>query len=340
MDNLDFSSINPLLSTPKRILLTSHTNPDGDAIGACLAMMHFLMESGHEVHVVVPNHFPDFLSWMTGHNEILIYKDEKEKCDLLFANADLIFSLDYNSPSRVGDAENAFNNANGIKILIDHHIQPALQYYNQVYSTVETSSTSELVFDFIRQNGKVRLSMAMAECIYTGIMTDTGSFSYSCNYEKTFRTVAELYKTGIDGVKINRLVYNTFSEKRLRLLGYALSEKLKVLYPYSTAYIALTKPELERFDFKVGDTEGLVNYALAIKGMKFAALFVEKDNKVRISLRSVGNFSVNHFARDHFEGGGHKNAAGGDSYISLEQTLEKFEDLLAKYQNELQNKDN
>jgi phosphoesterase RecJ-like protein len=337
LDNLDFSSITPLLSIPKRVLLTSHTNPDGDAIGACLAMFHFLHICGHDVKVMVPNHFPGFLSWMKGQDEILIYKDEKEKCDLLFVNAELIFSLDYNSPTRLGDAEEAFNRATGIKILIDHHIQPAMQYYDQVYSTIETSSTSELIFDFIIQNKKDTLNRTIAECIYAGIMTDTGSFSYSCNHEKTFRIVAELYKTGIDGVMINRLVYSTFSEKRLRLLGYALSEKLKVIYQYSTAYISLTKEELARFDFRVGDTEGLVNYALAIKGMKFAALFVEKDNKVRISLRSAGDFSVNNFARNHFEGGGHKNAAGGDSYISLEKTLEKFEDLLSGYQDELRN---
>ena len=168
-------------------------------------------------------------------------------------------------------------------------------------------------------------------------MTDTGSFSYACNYEKTFRIVAELYKLGIDGVAINRLVYSTNTENRLRLLGYALSEKLKVIQNYSSAYISLTKEELKKFKFKEGDTEGLVNYALSIKGIKFAVLFTEKDNKIRLSLRSVGGFSVNKIARDHYEGGGHKNAAGGDSFLSMEKTLEKFERLLSEYSKELAN---
>lgn len=319
--------------------MTSHTNPDGDAIGASLALYHFFKALGHPVDVLVPNQFPDFLKWMEGQDQILIYKTNKEKCDRAFENADFIFSIDYNAPSRLGDAEQVFLKSQGKKILIDHHAEPASKFYDYVFSTINTSSTSELIYFFITQYDPSLLTRTMAECIYAGIMTDTGSFSYACNSETTFRVTAELYKTGIDGVTINRLVYCTYSEQRLRLLGYALSEKLRVLHPFSTAYMFLSKEELKRFDFKVGDTEGLVNYALSIKGMKFAAIFVEKEDKVRISLRSVGNFSVNDFARRHFEGGGHLNAAGGDSYLSLEETIGKFESLLEDYRFALANKD-
>jgi phosphoesterase RecJ-like protein len=336
LNKIDFSGIHQLLTTPKRILLTSHINPDGDAIGSCLALYHFLKDRGHLVNVMVPNHFPEFLAWMEGQDQILIYRNEKEKCDRHFEEAEILFSIDYNDPSRLEEAEKAFNRSTGVKIMIDHHSEPASEFYHHVYSTIETSSTSELVFFLIDNNGSNPISKSIAECLYAGIMTDTGSFSYSCNSEITFRVVSELYKAGIDGVKINKLVYSTFSEQRLRLLGFALSEKLKVIYEYSTAYISLTKEELRRFDFKIGDTEGLVNYALSIKGMKFAALFVEKKDKIRISFRSVGEFSVNDFARKHFIGGGHKNAAGGDSFITLDKTIEKFESLLDSYCKELQ----
>jgi phosphoesterase RecJ-like protein len=335
LDSLNFSSIKELFSTPRMILLSSHTNPDGDAIGASLAMFLFLKSLGHDVRVVVPNPFPDFLAWMDGSNEIMIYEIDKAACDKKFESADILFSLDYNHPNRLGEAENVFNQAKGVKIMIDHHMQPKRNAYEHVFSTTLTSSTSELIYDFIHQLHPKGLTKQVAECIYAGIITDTGSFSYACNYEKTFRIVAELYKTGMDGVKINRQVYNTFSESRLRLLGFALSEKLKVIPEYATAYISLTREELDRYHYQVGDTEDVVNYALSIKGIRFAAMFMERDKKIRVSLRSVGDFSVNLIARDHFEGGGHKNAAGGDSYISMEQTLAKFEQLLPFYQKEL-----
>lgn len=335
---LNFSSLKNLLSVPKNIVLTSHTNPDGDAVGASLAMFLFLSDQGFNVSVILPNAFPDYLAWMEGSNKVILYDKEKPKCDQLMAEADILFSLDYNHPNRIGDAEQAFVHSKAKKVLIDHHIQPRLEAYHLAFSTVETSSTSELVFDCIMQLQPSGLSKAVAECIYAGIMTDTGSFSYACNSEKTFRIVADLYKAGINGVKINRMVYNTFSESRLRLLGYALSEKLKVLPQFATAYISLTLDELNRFNYQVGDTEDVVNYALSIKGVRFAAMFIERDKKIRVSLRSVGDFKVNTIAREHFEGGGHKNAAGGDSYISMQKTLEKFEQLLPLYQNELTEK--
>lgn len=335
MNTLNISEIKELLSHKKEILLTSHSNPDGDALGSGLAMCHFLKQLGHEVNFMVPNSFPDFLSWMPGQEDILIFDKEKTKCLDLIASADILFSLDYNTPSRLGEAGDAFKQAKGTKILIDHHIDPDLKEYDHALSTVDTTSTSELVYDFIVSIDPSKFNNDIAECLYTGIMTDTGSFSYACNYEKTFRVVAELYKLGLDGVKINRLVYNTYSENRLRLLGYALSEKLVVLQEYATAYISLTKEDLDKYNYIPGDTEGLVNYALSIKGIKLAALFTEKIDKIRISFRSVGEFSVNNLARKHYIGGGHKNAAGGDSFMPMKETLTAFERLLSVYKNEL-----
>lgn len=335
MNKLDISEIKELLSTKKKILITSHSNPDGDALGSGLAMMHFLNQFDHEVKFMVPNSFPDFLHWMPGREKILIFEKEKQSTINLMESVDILFSLDYNTPSRLGEAGEIFKKANGTKILIDHHIDPDVNEYDFVLSTVDTTSTSELVYDFISAIDPTKLNIEIAECLYTGIMTDTGSFSYACNYEKTFRIVAELHKLGLDGVKINRLVYNTYSENRLRLLGFALSEKLVVHPEFATAYISLTKEELDKYDYKAGDTEGLVNYALSIKGIKLAALFTEKTKKIRISFRSVGKFSVNELARKHYQGGGHKNAAGGDSFLSMEETLRTFERLLSEYKNEL-----
>ena len=331
MNSFDFSRLKDLLTTKKKILLTSHTNPDGDALGSSLAMYHFLKLSGHEVNIMVPTPYPDFLAWMPGQEEIIIYEENKMLCDQLFESSDIIFSLDYNAPSRLGIAAESCKNAKGIKVLIDHHIQPETEAYEYVFSYINTSSTSEIVYEFMQQLNSELINKPIAECIYTGILTDTGSFSYACNYERTFRIVADLYKLGINGVEINRLVYATFSENRLRLLGYAISEKLKVISKYSTAYISLSAEELNRFNHQAGDTEGLVNYALSIKGIKFAALFTERKDKIRISFRSVGEYSVNSFANKHFEGGGHKNAAGGDSFLTLDKTLEKFERLLPEY---------
>ncbi len=328
MAPIDYSVVKDLLSTKRKILLTSHINPDGDALGSCLAMHHFLIRMGHETTIVLPNDFPDFLEWMPDADKIIIGDKDKKSCEKLFDQTDLIFSLDYNAPSRLGLTTGAFKASSAKKIMIDHHTGPHTSEYDYVFSTLNVSSTSEMVFDFITQIRPDLMNREIAECIYTGIMTDTGSFSYSCNYEKTFRIVAELYKAGIDGVAINRLVYNTYSESRLRLLGYALSEKLVVLTKFSTAYISLTMDELNRFQFKVGDTEGLVNYALSIKGIRFAVLFTEREDKIRLSLRSTGNFSVNDFARKHFQGGGHMNAAGADSFDSMDKTIEKFVRLL------------
>ncbi len=323
--------LNDYLKPGVKIVVTSHFNPDGDAIGSALGLYMYLRKIGLDAAVIVPNDYPDFLKWLPGNDKVHIYEHNNQEVSSLILNADLLFSLDYNNPSRVGGLEIVLRKSKARKVLIDHHLQPDFDFFDKVISTINTSSTAELVYNFIKKYFDEDINREIAECLYAGILTDTGSFSYSCSNEHTFRVVADLFRHGIDGEKIHRQIYSTNSETRLRLLGYCLSEKLVVISEYVTAYITLTKQDLQDFEYKTGDTEGIVNYALSIKGIRFAAMFIERDNKIRISFRSTGDFSVNEFAREHFEGGGHKNAAGGDSYDDLDKTVRKFMDLLPKY---------
>lgn len=335
MQKSELTGIISLLETPRKILITTHTNPDGDAIGSSLAMYGYLQKKGHEVSVMIPDPDPAFLHWMPFHSSILVFRDQQKLCLAAIEKAEVIFCLDYNGLGRLSNAEEPVRNARAIKILIDHHRDPAHDF-NHMLSMIETSSTSELVYDFIAGCGDAGLiDQDIAACIYAGIITDTGSFSYSCNYEKTYQITADLYHKGIDGEHIHRLVYDTYSEGRLRLLGYAISEKLVVLHEFHTAYIYLSKEDLDRFDYQVGDTEDIVNYGLSVAGINLAALFSEKDGVVRVSLRSKGNFSVNDIARKYFNGGGHVNAAGANSYVSLEETVRIFVEMLPDYKEKL-----
>jgi len=331
----ELTGIISFLETPRKILITTHTNPDGDAIGSSLAMYGYLQKKGHDVSVMIPDPDPAFLHWMPFHSSILVFRDQQKLCLAAIGKAELIFCMDYNGLGRVSKAEQPLRNARAIKILIDHHRDPAPDF-NHMLSMIETSSTSELVYDFIAGCGDAGLiDQDIAACIYAGIITDTGSFSYSCNYEKTYLITADLYHKGIDGEHIHRLVYDTYSEGRLRLLGYAISEKLVVLHEFHTAYIYLSKEDLDRFDYQVGDTEDIVNYGLSVAGINLAALFSEKDGVVRVSLRSKGNFSVNDIARKYFNGGGHVNAAGANSYVSLKETVRIFVEMLPDYKEKL-----
>jgi bifunctional oligoribonuclease and PAP phosphatase NrnA len=331
----ELTGIISLLETPRKILITTHTNPDGDAIGSSLAMYGYLKKKGHDVSVMIPDPDPAFLHWMPFHSCILVFRDQQELCIAAIEKAKIIFCLDYNGLGRVSKAEETLRNSQAIKILIDHHRDPAPDF-NHMISVIETSSTSELVYDFIAGFGDTGLiDKDIASCIYAGIITDTGSFSYSCNYEKTYLITADLYRKGIDGEHIHRLVYDTYSEGRLRLLGYSISEKLVVLHEFHTAYIYLSKEDLDRFDYQVGDTEDIVNYGLSVAGINLAALFSERDGVVRVSLRSKGNFSVNDIAHKYFDGGGHINAAGANSYLSLEETVRIFVEMLPDYKEKL-----
>ena len=319
------------------IVIVTHTNPDGDAIGSSLGLYHFLLtfKPHTNIKVVVPNEFPSFLKWMPGIDDILIFESNKEAGLKVIADADLCFCLDFNSLKRTDKLSPHLETSNAFKVLVDHHPQPE-NNFDLMLSNIEVSSTSELIYNIINAlSGDGAHSKEIASCLYVGIMTDTGSFSYSCRRPETFLVAAELIRQGIDSELIHRNIYDTYSENRMRLLGYCLSERLTVLKELHTAYIYLTADDLKHFDHQNGDTEGVVNYALSIEGIVLAVLFTEKDDKIRISMRSKGEFSVNDLARKYFQGGGHKNASGGDSYISMKDTLILFETILKDYKNEL-----
>lgn len=334
MINKQLEELKKYISESNHIVIAVHNNPDGDAIGSSLALYNYLINFKENITVISPNSFPENMLWMKGADKILIYNKNVNIANTIIASADLIFCLDFNALHRVEKMENVMKVSHAKKVLIDHHLQPEIQNFDLCFSVIDISSTAELIYNIISQlHTDVLIDKYIAECIYVGIITDTGSFSYSCNYDKTFSICAELLKKGIDAEKIHRLIYDTFSEKRLRLLGHCLSEKLVVNQKLSTAYIWLTKDELSKYDYQVGDTEGVVNYALSIKNIELAALFTERDNVVRISFRSKGKMDVNNFARIHFNGGGHKNASGATSHKSLDETILHFNSCLASYEN-------
>lgn len=335
MENTDFDKISGLLDKPRNILITTHTSPDGDAIGASLALFGYLIKKNHHVQVMIPDPDPTFLHWMPYHDQLLVFNLNQDQCIRSINEVELIFCIDYNGLNRLSRASEYVRKAKATKILIDHHVQPEMDF-DLYISVTKTSSTSELIYDFIAASGdKNLIDKNIAECIYTGIITDTGSFSYACNYEKTFLITAALHLTGMDGEHIHRLVYDTYSENRLRLLGYSISEKLVILPEYNAAYISLSKEDLEKFDHQIGDTEGIVNYALSIKNINLAALFTEREGLVKVSLRSKGNFSVNEIARKFFTGGGHANAAGANFYFSLDETIMVYLTMLPLYKDQL-----
>ncbi len=332
MENTDFNLISELISQPLRILITSHSNPDGDAIGSSLALASYLKKKNHDVQVMIPDPYPDFLAWMKGHDEILVFSTDKSACVKAIDRAELIIASDYNNLGRLNDAAPLVRQSRAIKVLIDHHLNPSDEFTYQI-SISKISSTSEIIYNFIEKMGDLPLlDKNIAECIYAGIITDTGSLSYACNYVKTYLIMAELFRLGIDGEHLHRLIYDTYSESRLRLLGYSISDQLVVLPEFHTAYITLSKEALERFDHQIGDTEGVVNYALSIKDINLAALFMERDGIVKVSFRSKGSFAVNTLASEYFNGGGHRNAAGANCTTTLAETIMKFKQLLPKYQ--------
>ncbi|MGB3606604.1 DHH family phosphoesterase [Psychroserpens sp.] len=339
MNQDDITHIKSLLHSPKAIVIIPHKNPDGDAIGSTLGLYHYLKKHNHEAVIIAPNEYPDFLKWMPGEDSILKYEYQKEYCDDKLNAADLIFTLDFNALGRIGTMEEAVTASKAIKIMIDHHQQPD-DYATFMYSDVTMSSTCEMVFNFIEMLGDLDdLDSEMATCLYTGIMTDTGSFRFSSTTSKTHAIVGHLIEKGADNSQIHNNILDTNSYERMQLLGKALTN-LKVVPEYRTAYITLSQEELNTFNFKKGDTEGFVNYALSLKDIIFAAIFIEshQDNIIKISLRSKGDFSVNAVSRSHFQGGGHTNAAGGKSDLNLNQTIEKFISILPQYKKDLKAK--
>ena len=325
-----------LLDEKTDVLITTHYNPDGDAIGSSLALYHFLCTQGIQATVLIPNELPSFLQWLPGIEQAVIYSANPDQGNAIIASADLIFSMDYNLLNRVKLFTDELRASDAKRIIIDHHIQPE-NAFDLVFSVTAVSSTAELLYQIIEEAGFANsITKEMSECLFVGIMTDTGSFSYACNRPETFQITANLIKAGLDVERIHRKVYDTYSESRMRLLGYCLGSNMKVLPEFATAYIWLTKEDLAKYDYQQGDTEGVVNYALSIQNVAVAALFSERGDRIRVSLRSKGEFSVNEFARKHFNGGGHRNAAGGDILMTMPETLAWFESLLPAYSDEIQ----
>lgn len=326
-----------IIKQVKRIAVVSHYNPDGDAVGSSLAFYNFFKARNIDITVILPNALPDFLSWMPGSEHIIIAEENKKKATEIITEVDLLFVVDMNAPHRSGPLlENVITQTKAKKILIDHHLYPDIEVDISL-STQQTSSSSELVYDFLFSMlpYENELTKEIAECIYVGIITDTGSLSYLCNFSKTYLTLAKIIECGVDGEQIHRNIYNNYSEARIRLLGLTLCDRLTIIPEFSTSYMYLTKKDLQRCDYKRGDTEGFVNYGLTMKSVRFTAFFIERDNRVRISFRSKGNFDVNLFARTHFGGGGHRNASAAYYDGNLEDTIAYFKEVLKVYKNEL-----
>jgi len=334
MDNI--KELQRLLQMPKDIVLTSHRNPDGDAIGSSLALYHFLKRQGHSVTMIVPSDFPENLSWMVGIQEMLVYDDDPEEVKDLFEKKDMVFCLDFNAIDRIDKLGQLFIEKDDIvKVMIDHHLFPE-SFPDFILSDTTASSTCELVFRFIDMLGqRGQIDEIIGECLMTGILTDTGSFKFSTS-PTLFKIVAHLLEVGVDDYKLQDLIFNSMKEKHLRLLGHCLNKRMEILEEYHTGIIVLTKSDYKQFEIKRGDTEGIVNFLLKIKNVKVAAFIMEQPTIVKISLRSKGDFSVQEIAQKHFRGGGHKNASGGASFIGLRPTVRKFKEILPEYKEKLE----
>ena len=329
-------SIKKVLTGEKlNIAVLPHENPDGDAIGSALGLAGILAGFGHVVDVISPNDYPEFLKWFDSEINVIIYERNKKEGISVLKKADIIVCVDFNDAKRAGKLEKKLIESGKPRILIDHHPDP-VPFCELMVSEPSYSSTAELIYDIVEKIGmKEHITHNAAEALYTGILTDTGSFAHNTSRPNTFRVVSELMNYGINTEKIQAAVYHNFSSDRMKLLGYCLNEKMQVFPEFRSAVITISKKELESFNFEPGDTEGFVNYPLSIKNIVFSALFIEKENLVKASFRSKGNFPTNKFASVYFNGGGHLNASGGESKLSLEETLEKFTQLLHVFKDQL-----
>jgi phosphoesterase RecJ-like protein len=320
-----------LFSGREKILLISHINPDGDSIGAQLALYHYLMSKGKQADMIAPNNLQEFLKWMDGADKINIFIKKREKCQRLIEEAGLIVMIDFNQPDRLGEAQKLVTASEAPKVIIDHHLDPH-DFADLVISDPSKCSTSELVHELINEiDGEPFMSKSYAEALYVGIITDTGNFEHGSYSGSTYRIVADLLESGIEKEKIHNLVYNNFSAKRMRLMGFALNQRMIVLPEYQSAYVYLTRKDLADYNHVKGDTEGFVNLPLSIKGVVFTALFIEKEGFVKLSFRSKGDFPANKFAARYFAGGGHMNASGGDYFDTLDNTIAYFLKVLKEF---------
>ena len=338
MNGSEIDKIKRLLSDKRKIVIIPHKNPDGDAIGSSTALKYYLDNFNHNVDIISPNQFPEFLKWMDPNNIIKIF-NENEKYSQKIIDAELIFTLDFNNLVRISGMKEYVEKSNAKIIMIDHHEEPS-NYADFMYSEPKMSSTCEMIYHFIEKMGDVdKIDKNISRSLYAGIMTDTGSFKFPSTTELTHLVISNLLKTGISHSDIHNHIYDNNKFERVQLLSFALS-KIKIIENLNTCYISLSQNELNKFNYEKGDTEGIVNYGLSIKNIKFAVIFMENsnDNVIRISLRSRGDFDVNQFSKNIFGGGGHKNAAGAISKKSLDNTINYFLDSLKNYKESLKSK--
>lgn len=336
MNLKDIKATEALLSKPQKIVIVPHKNPDGDAIGSTVGLYHYLKNRGQEVTVISPNDYPKFLKWVPGNEHIVNFEKDLQHAKQLIQDATIIFTLDFNHLGRIDQMQPYLEDAQATFVMIDHHQAPG-DYADIMYSDVSMSSTCEMVYNFIEFLGhREEINADIANCLYTGIMTDTGSFKFLSTTSRTHRIAADLIDKGANNTQIHNKVFDTNTPSRLHLLGCAL-KNMVILEEYRTTYITLSQEELDSNNYKKGDTEGFVNYGLTLDGICFAVIFIEnkEDGIVKISFRSEGDFSVNEFAKKHFQGGGHTNAAGGKSDVSLEETTAYFVSLLKNYKEQL-----
>lgn len=328
-----YEQFSGVLDNAERIVIVSHRSPDGDSVGSSLGLYHFLKKKGKKVSVCHPDVSPEFLHWVEGSSSILVHDLQKEQVEQELRDSDLLICLDFNAPDRVGkDLEPHIRAFSGKRIMIDHHLHPDIEFFDLCLSDTSVGSTSELIYELIEGIDDLELMDAqIGTPLYLGIMTDTGSFRFPSVRPKTHEILAALIRAGVVHFRVHEQVFDTNTIDRLKLRGYALSEKLELIPARPVAYIGLTESELERFNYKKGDTEGLVNQVLSVEGINVAAFFAEKEGVVKISFRSKGDFYVNQLAADHFEGGGHKYAAGGVGKEGINAAINKFRSLIDTY---------
>jgi phosphoesterase RecJ-like protein len=333
---LSLSELKTLLATPQKIVITTHHKPDGDAMGSSLGLYAYLIQKGHHVKVITPTDYPYFLHWLPNNADVIIYTEAKEQADQYVADAALVFCLDFNTLSRINELGEVIRNSGAYKIMIDHHLDPE-DFDDYRHWSINACAAAQLVYDFIVNELKDEgmMNKDIATCLYTGIMTDSGSFRFASANSTVYRIAADLIDAGAEHWRIHQLVYDNATENRLRFLGNCLTNKLEILRELNTAIISVTAEELKHFSIVTGDTEGIVNYALSINGIKLAAFIIERPDKVKISLRSTGDFPANEICKKYFNGGGHRNAAGGYSDLDLESTIVYFKSLLPEYKTQL-----
>ncbi|HMH24267.1 MAG TPA: DHH family phosphoesterase [Puia sp.] len=329
--------IYPLLVQPKKVVIVMHQKPDADAMGSSLGLFHFLTQLGHAVTVISPTNWAEWLKWMPGCNAVIDYEYSTEKANAVLDQTEWLFCLDFNTLSRTRSMAQKLKKLSCTKVLIDHHQQPESASFDYGVSNTGKSSTCEMIYDLIAGWGQTaQINREIAACLYAGVMTDTGSFRFPGASADVHRMVAVLKDTGLNHTRIHENLFDNFLENRLRFTGYVLLNKMDIFYEYNCALISIPWKDLVRYEIRTGDTEGLVNYPLSIVGIRMAALIIDRDEEVKCSFRSKGDFDVNTFARRYFEGGGHFNAAGGRSTDSLEQTVQRFISAIKENSSQLQ----